>query len=48
MTDTAQKGMQSQDPGIRKMAQEIMKSSNDRILSLMEMRRRFFENPDKG
>lgn len=48
MTDTAQKGMQSQDPEIRKVAQEMMKSSNDRILSLMEMRRRFFENPDKG
>jgi len=48
MVDAAQKAMQSQDPEIRRMAEETMKTSNDKIITLMEMRRSFFENPDKG
>ncbi len=48
MVDAARKAMQSPDPEVRKMAEEIMKSSNTRIDSLMEMRRKFLENPDKG
>ncbi len=48
MVDAAQRAMQSSDTEIKKMAEETMKSSNARINSLMEMRRRFLENPDKG
>ncbi len=48
MVDAAQRAMQSPDPEIKKMAEETMKSSNTRIDSLMEMRRKFLENPDKG
>ncbi len=48
MVDAAQRAMQSPDPQVRKMAEETMRSSNAQITTLMEMRRRFFENPDKG
>lgn len=48
MTDAAQRAMQSPDPEIKKMAEETMKSSNAQINTLMEMRQKFFENPDKG
>lgn len=48
MVDAAQRAMQSPDPDIRRMAEETMKSSNAQINTLMEMRRKFFENPDKG
>lgn len=48
MVDAAQRAMQSPDPEIKKLAEETMKASNDRIDSLMEMRRKFLENPDKG
>lgn len=48
MVDAAQRAMQSSDPDIRRMAEETMKSSNAQIYTLMEMRRKFFENPDKG
>ncbi len=48
MVDAAQRAMKSPDPEIRKMAEEAMKSSNAQINTLMEMRRKFFENPDKG
>lgn len=48
MVDMAQRAMQSPDPEIRRMAEEMMKSSNAQIDTLMEMRRKFFENPDKG
>lgn len=48
MADAAQRAMQSPDPEIKKMAEETMKSSNAQISTLLEMRRKFFENPDKG
>ncbi|WP_143755405.1 hypothetical protein [Gloeocapsopsis sp. IPPAS B-1203] len=48
MVDAAQRAMQSSDTEIKKMAEETMKFSNARINSLMEMRRSFLENPDKG
>lgn len=48
MVDAAQRAMQSQDPEIKKMAEEKMKFSNAQINTLMEMRKSFFENPDKG
>jgi uncharacterized protein (DUF305 family) len=48
MVNAAERAMQSQNPEIRRMAEETMKSSNAQINTLMEMRRKFFENPDKG
>lgn len=48
MVDAAQRAMQSPDPAVRSMAEETMKSSNAQISTLLEMRRKFFENPDKG
>jgi uncharacterized protein (DUF305 family) len=48
MVDAAQRAMQSPDPQVRSMAEETMKSSNAQISTLLEMRRKFFENPDKG
>lgn len=40
--------MQSPDPEIKKMAEETVKSSNAQINNLIEMRKNFFENLDKG
>ncbi len=48
MVDAAQRAMQSPDPQVRSMAEETMKTSNAQISTLLEMRRKFFENPDKG
>lgn len=48
MVNAAQSAMQSPDPEVRRMAEETMKYSNSQINTLLEMRRKFFENPDKG
>lgn len=48
MMKVAERAMQSPDPEVRRMAEETMKNSNAQINTLLEMRRKFFENPDKG
>jgi uncharacterized protein (DUF305 family) len=44
MVDVAEEALQSQDPEIKNMAQETIKSSNAEINRMMEMRRERYED----
>ena len=44
MVELAEKGLQSQEPEIKSMAQEIIKSRNTEINKMMEMRRKRYED----
>jgi uncharacterized protein (DUF305 family) len=48
MVEAAEEALQSQDPEIKSMAQETIKTSNAAINRMMEMRRKLYRYLDEG